>query len=492
MALPVSRLISVEVNLSPLAAAQRSFSVLMVLGDSNVINGVERFRAYGSLEEVAIDFGTSASEYKAANLYFAQTPQPSTIMIGRWLRTASAGFNLGGILTPTQQMISNWTSITTGSFKITIDGVLKTLTGLDFSGASNLNGVATIITTALSTSGVCTWNGSSFQVISATTGVMSLVTAAIPAGSGTDISAQLKLTAGALLELVPGFAAEQPVDAVLALADLTTAWYGLMFAASVMPTTDQSLAVSDAIEALNIKRIYGVTTQDTATLSSASSTDLAAEMKAADYLRSFIQYSSSSPYAIASFFGRAFTVNFNGQNTVINLMYKQEPLVDAEDLSTSQANVLQDKRCNVFVQYVNDTAIIQYGVMSGPAYFDEINDTDWLQDAVQTACYNLLFTSPTKIPQTDAGVNQLVNTIGQVCDQAVNNGLVAAGVWTSPLEFGTLKTGDYLKSGFYIFAQPLALQSQADREARKAPPIQVAIKLAGAIDTVDVAINVNR
>lgn len=490
--LPVSRLINVDVFLSPLAAQQRSFSVLMIMGDSNVINGAERFRTYGSLEEVAADFGTTAPEYLAANLYFAQTPQPATLMIGRWLRTATAGFNLGGLLTPTQQLISAWTSITTGSFKVTIDGVLKTLTALDFSGAANLNAVAAIITTALSTSGTCIWNGSAFKITSATTGVSSTVSAAIPAGSGADISAQLKLTAGTLQEIVAGFAAEAPVDAVLLLADLTTAWYGLMFAASVMPTSDQSIAVSNAIEALSIKRIYGVTTQDTATLVSTSTADLAFLMKAANYLRSFIQYSSSSPYAIASFFGRAFTVNFNGQNTVINMMYKQEPLITAEDLSTSQANVLQDKRCNVFVEYVNNTAIIQYGVMSGPAYFDEINNADWLQDAVQTACYNLLFTSPTKIPQTDPGVNQIVNTIGQVCDQAVTNGMVAPGVWKSALEFGTLKTGDYLKAGFYIYAQPVALQSQADREARKAPPIQVAIKLAGAIDTVDVAINVNR
>jgi len=490
--LPVSRLIQVDVNLSPVAASQRSFSELLIMGDSNVINGLDRFREYASIEEVAADFGTSAPEYLAANLYFSQTPQPAELMIGRWLRTASAGFNLGGALTAAQQLMSAWTVITTGSFKVTIDGVLKTLTGLDFSAQTNLNGVATVITTALSASGTCTWNGSSFQITSATTGTSSSVTAAIAAGSGTDISAQLKLTAATLSEIVPGYAAEQPVDAVLAMANLTTAWYGVMFAASTMPTDNQSLAVSAAIEALDIKRIYGVTTQDPNTLLSSSTTDLASEMKAAAYLRSFIQYSTSTPYAVASFFGRAFTVDFNGQNTVINMMYKQEPLVTAENLSTSQANVLQDKRCNVYVDYVNNTMILQYGVMSGPAYFDEINNTDWLQDAIQTAGFNLLYTSPTKIPQTDAGVNQLINTCNQQLTQAVNNGMVAPGVWNSPLEFGTLHTGDYLKSGYYVYAQPIALQSQADREARKAPPIQIAIKLAGAIDTVNVAINVNR
>jgi hypothetical protein len=38
----------------------------------------------------------------------------------------------------------------------------------------------------------------------------------------------------------------------------------------------------------------------------------------------------------------------------------------------------------------------------------------------------------------------------------------------------------------------VASQSQADREARKAPTLQVALKLAGAVHFVDVIINVNR
>jgi hypothetical protein len=193
---------------------------------------------------------------------------------------------------------------------------------------------------------------------------------------------------------------------------------------------------------------------------------------------------------VASFFGRGFTVDFQKNNTTITLMFKQEPGVEGEELEEDQAATLKDKRCNVFVAYVNDTVIIQHGVMSGPAYWDEIHGLDWLQNAVETACFNVLYTQP-KVPQTDAGVNQLTNAIDQVLGQAVNNGLVAPGYWTGP-SFGELKTGDYLKNGYYIYATPLALQSAADRAARLAPPIQVAVKLAGAIQFVDVAIDVVR
>ncbi len=263
-----------------------------------------------------------------------------------------------------------------------------------------------------------------------------------------------------------------------------------MFQASVQPTDDQFIAVCDFIEAQELTRVFGVTVVDTNALSSLVSTDLGDRMKAAGYLQSFAQY-SQDPYAVASFFGRAFTVDFSAQNTTITLMFKQEPTVVAENLDPNQAAVLKAKRYNVFVEYVTDTDIIQYGTMAGPAYFDEIHGTDWLQDAIQTAVYNVLYLSPTKIPQTDQGVNQLTNAIDGVCGQAVNNGLVAQGTWTGP-SFGSLKTGDFMKNGYYIFAQPVALQSQSDRDARIAPPIQVAIKLAGAIQEVDILVDVNR
>lgn len=488
MSLSVSGLVRVTVNLSPLAAATRSFGILLVCGDSDVINAVERIRTYLTIDGVAADFGTEAPEYKAAALYFGQTPKPKTLMIGRWLQSASAGALDGGILSPSDQTLSNWTVITNGGVVLHVDGVTKTITGLDFSEETNLNGVASVITAA-STGFVCTWNGTNFVVTSSTTGVSSTVTYATN-GTGTNIAIQLKLTAATAQAVIPGFAAETPVACAAIMANLSAAWYGLMFQASTQPTDGQNLAVSDFIEALDLTRVFGVTITNTNVLSAEVTNDLASQMMDAAYKQSFCQYSQNA-YAIASFFGRAFSVNFSGNRTTITLMYKQEPGVTGEDLTENQALVLKNKRCNVFVDYVNDTMIIQYGTMSGPAYFDEIHGLDWLQNAIQTACYNVLYTSATKVPQTDAGVNQLTNAIGGVCQQAVTNGLVAPGVWNAD-GFGELTPGQYLKNGFYIYAQPVALQSQADRETRAAPPIQLAVKLAGAIQSVDVIVDVNR
>lgn len=488
--LSVSRLVNVSINLSPLAAARRTFGTLLILGDSNVIDVSERIRSYTTLEGVATDFGTTAPEYYAAELYFSQSPKPRSLSIGRWARTATSALLKGGILSAAEQLLSAWTIITNGGFKYTVDGGSETnVTGLDFSAATTMNGVAAIIDAAL-TGATVTWDGSRFLMTSDSTGVSSTLAYLVAPTAGTNISAQMKMTSALATANIAGIAAETPVACVTILANLSSAWYGLMFAASTMPTDDQAVAVAAAVQAYTVSRIYGVTITSTSVLDAVVTNDLASRLKDLSYTRSFTQYSENA-YAVASMFGRAFSVNFSANNSTITLMYKQEPGVAAQNLTESQAVVLKDKRCNVYVEYDNDTAILQYGVMSGPAFFDEIHGLDWFQNAVQNECYNLLYTSKTKIPQTDAGSNQIVNAVNGVCNEAVNNGLVAPGVWNAD-GFGQLSRGDYLKTGFYIYAQPMALQSQGDREQRKAPPITVAIKLAGAIQEIDVIVNVNR
>jgi hypothetical protein len=82
-------------------------------------------------------------------------------------------------------------------------------------------------------------------------------------------------------------------------------------------------------------------------------------------------------------------------------------------------------------------------------------------------------------------------TVSNSLDQAVTNGYVAPGVWTGP-PFGSIVTGQTLPKGYYVFAPPIASQSSADRAARKAPTITVGIKLAGAIHSANIVLNVNQ
>lgn len=270
-----------------------------------------------------------------------------------------------------------------------------------------------------------------------------------------------------------------------------TNWYGLAIADCADLVEADVISVAAAIEASSLSRILAVTTDDVSVLVAGNTDNIGYKLKAAGYGRTFWQYSSSSKYAAISAFGRAFTVNFTGNNTTITLKFKTEPGVTYETLTTTQAAAIDSINGNVYVYYANDTAIIQQGVMANGDFFDERHGLDWLQNYVQTNLYNLLYTSATKIPQTDAGVTRLMTNVEASLDQAVNNGLVAPGVWNGG-PIGQIQSGDTLTKGYYVYADAVSSQAQSDREARKSPVIQAAIKLAGAIHYSDVQINVVR
>lgn len=379
--LPLSDIVNVDVIMSPTATTGRNFGSMLIMGSATVISRTERLRLYSAAADIAADFGSDSAEYQAATLFFAQSPQPQQLYIGRWAKTLAAGE----------------------------EGDIETLL--------------------------------------------------------------------------------ESVNAVLDYAS----WYGLAIATGKdeIIADDDILAVAAAIESAAQHRVFAVTSQAASLLNATTTTDLASRLKAAGYARTFIQYSSHCRHAAVSAFARAFTVNFNGSNTTLTLKFKSEPGVISEMLSSSQAAVLKSKHANVFVMFANDSAILQQGVMANGDFFDERHGLDWLQNYVQTNLYNLLYTSATKVPQSEAGITRLMANVEASMDQAISNGLVAAGVWNGG-DIGQLASGDMLTKGYYVYARPLSAQAVADREARKAPLIQVACKLAGAVHYADVQINVVR
>lgn len=481
--LPVSRVVSVSVQMAPLAAQLRNFGAALIVGASPVIDHVERIRTYSAseLDAIASDFGSTAPEYLAAVAFFGQSPQPSEVRIGRWVKEDAAGFLKGKILTQEQQDIGKFTPLTEGAFDITIDGSVVNVTGVNLASEVNLNGVAAKVTAALQSKGTCTWNGQQFIISSATTGESSSVTAP----TSTTLSQALGIDTVATG--VAGAKAETLEEAFLALMD-SPSWYSAILAADA--EEDDILSVAALIEAAAPSRVLAITVQDTQELVSGADT-LGFKLSERSLQHTLVVYSTSSAYAAASVVGRMSTVDFQGSNTTITLKFKQLPGISPEYLTTSQANALQEKHINVFAAYENDTSILQEGVMSGGWYIDERQGLDWLQNQVETDLWNLLYTSTTKVSQDERGATTIISTINGSLDIGVRNGLIAPGVWNGD-SFGALARGDTLSTGYYVYMVPLDEQSQADREARKAPPVQIAVKLAGAIHSIDVAITVNR
>ena len=86
---------------------------------------------------------------------------------------------------------------------------------------------------------------------------------------------------------------------------------------------------------------------------------------------------------------------------------------------------------------------------------------------------------------------KLVEQVEKTLALFVRAGVIAAGTWNSTYDFGNdpkVFRDNIATTGYYVYAKPMSEQSQSEREQRKAPAIQVAFKMAGAIHTADIAI----
>jgi hypothetical protein len=510
--LPVSRLVKIDVILTSPAVTGEVINTCLVLGTTPaVIDATERKRSYGSLAEVKADFGTVCEEYYAADLWFAQNPSPTNLQIGRWIKTASPGAVVGAPLAPLDQLMSAWTTITNGGFSVTIDGFATptAVSSLNFSSLTNLNAVANTIQTALraaytgtgAATITCVWNVNNdvFRITSGTTGIASAVTfLTSPAGPVQDVAALLKMRAtdsGAYT--VIGQAPETALAAVVLLDVMfSTEWYALVVPSA---TDSDHQQIAAYVEGADPVHYYGVTTSEAGSIVAATTTDIGYILHNFGYNKTAVQYSTSlfpgstppTPYAIMSYLARILTTQWTGRNTTITLMYKQEPGVSPENVTTTQADTLQTKCINAYVNYANGARLIEYGQSSSGEYTDTVIGADALALDLQSNLFNVMYTSPTKVPQTDPGMQLLVNAASATCAQYAGNGWLGSGTWQAQ-GFGTLKTGDLLPLGFYVYAPSMLTQSIADRAARKAPLMQIAAKCAGAIHTAEVVVYVNQ
>lgn len=161
---------------------------------------------------MAADSDTKIPSQKAVRAYVAAAavsfPQPLATAISDVTATAAEVNQLDGLsfidshtiytpayLTGGNSATSNfllWGALTDGSFRCTIDGTLRDITGINTVGTASMAEVAAAIQVAIRaiTSGLetCTWSVNHFVVTSGNTTASSAITELSAAGSGTDIS----------------------------------------------------------------------------------------------------------------------------------------------------------------------------------------------------------------------------------------------------------------------------------------------------------------
>lgn len=263
-------------------------------------------------------------------------------------------------------------------------------------------------------------------------------------------------------------------------------WYGLTLAVGTGFASAAQIHEAAEWANPNNKALF-YTTNDADCLDSSIDTDIASLLNIAGYDYAFGQYDDNDAYASVSAMARILSVNYDMQNATITLKFKQEPGITPVSITETQRQALEGKNLNYYAYFGDYNAMIAEGVVASGRFLDEVIGLDWFKKKLQDQVFGFLYTRTTKVPQTDRGMALLVQQADIACQAAVNCGLIAPGTWNGG-DLGEVKTGDFLPKGYYIYANKLSSQSQSDRAKRVAPPLQILIKGAGAIHSVDIAV----
>ncbi|MAB53533.1 DUF3383 family protein [Marinobacter sp.] len=462
------------------------------------VNSADRYRVYSDAQSVAEDFGTNSATNGFAQAFFGTQPNATNagglLVIGYWRGASEAVAATAAKLTGAQlseaTTVAALQQVSDGTLDITIDSTEENLTALDFRSETTLDGIASVIDAALS-GGSAAVVDQRIVITSDTTGATSTITLVTDPGSGTFIGETLALSGGGGAVATQGaasdtLAAETKVAAVTALRS-EVKYRGFMFIDN--PTDEESEALAAWAQA-NDALSYDVF--DASANLSIDPANVVWAIKLAGYTNYRMLYSKAGNRKLAaSYMARAHTANFRAENSALTMNLKQLA-VAAEDYSQSEFSAAMNVGLDLYA--ITSKNVPRVFCSGANGFVDERYNLIAFVDFLQTDMFNLLSATGTKIPQTRRGIAQLVDQAEKTTRQFVRAGVFAPGTWSSPDYFGSREVFErnVFDNGFYWLAGSLADQSQASREARESPVIQGAVKLAGAVHSVDIIVNVNR
>jgi len=495
----IAQIINVTLLTGGSLAARDNLNIVAIMTSQQTgpLDSANRFRRYVDVASVASDFGTNSEMYDFAVTFFGTQPNAvnagGQLVAGYWRAASEIVPVSAAKLTGTQlveaTVIDQLQAISDGSLDIDVDGTTVSVAGVDFQTVTDLEGVASLIDTEITGATVEATDDNRIVITSDTTGVTSELTYATDPDSGTFVGSILGLADGSGAELVQG-AAEETLDpetkeeALVALKSEVN-FYGFCFIAQPTDSEAQDLAAwSQANDVLGYDVFSSPDNLNVETTNPVWSIKLAGQTN-----YRMLYSKANNRRMAATYMARAHTVNFRAENSALTMQLK-ELNIPAEAYTQTEITSAQTVGLDVYTTFKNTPAVLTSGAND---FVDNRYNILGFVDAVQTDLYNLLKLTGTKIPQTRRGVQQLIDQAEKTTRQFVRAAVFAPGTWSSPDYFGDRETFErnIANNGFYWIAGSLADQAQADREARKSPVLQGAVKNAGAIHSADVIVNFN-
>ena len=274
----------------------------------------------------------------------------------------------------------------------------------------------------------------------------------------------------------------QALDAVL---DRTSAFYGVALAD--VRTDEELLALDAHVAGLDQPLMLFLPLLGTPAAVVAADA-LLPRLHAAATRRTVETYAAAVSDA-AAVMGTAMGLQAAHESSAFALCYKTVGGIQPSALTQSQVDAIQALGGNVYITRGYTHHLLEKGSTPSGDRYDEVLYLDRIARDLQDAAVALLAENPDRMPQTDDSSTQFINAFSAVLIGYTDRGILATAPWRGSA-VGNLRAGDYLENGFALWADSYDNQSEADRAAHKAVPIQAALTLAGSLESVVINVNV--
>ncbi len=433
------------------AVAQRQL-ILRLITQNNVLPPglVAEFQ---NSDAVAAFFGSGSEEYKRAQAYFSfinkQINSPRRIGFARWVSTAIAPMIVGDTV---EKSLAAFVAQTAGTLTLNNGATAIPIIDLDFSAATTLTQVASILQTALRanadpqlTTATVSYNTNTnqFTLTGSATGTGSLT--ATPTGQTTDVGPLLGWTTGGTIN-VSGQAADTPDVAVQKSADISNNFGSFAFCTPSTPLANADIVLIATWNATqNNMYIYSVpvTLSNLQTLYalvkgfSGTALNILSNTQAND----FVEQSVCEILA---------ATDYNNPAASQNYMYYQfanRTVTVSDDTTADLVDASRGNYIGVTQESGQQLAFYQRGVLCGGA--QDANDMNtyaneiWLKSSF-TAQFLSLFLAVSAVPADPVGEAMLLGVMQPTIDLAKTNGVIAPGKNLTPVQIQYISqlTGD--------------------------------------------------
>lgn len=432
----LSDFVTVNISLSGATAQAPSFNIPIVgafltATEQTNTGMVERTRTYGSLAAMISDgFTVNSAAYRALAPFFAQTPAPAKVMLGRLANAPDLQIDLTPIAASSKL------------YKVDLLGPA----GLTASVSFTSGGAATV---AQITAGLVAAINTAAVGIVATDLSTAVRCKAAAAGSHFAVAPNVvcfSVLTGKQTHADPGIAA----DLAAVLAE-NSSWYTLSLA-----TAGSAEVQAAAAFCLTNSKLGGFSSQDGDMLTNTAG-NVALVLKTAANNRCFIRYGNRAGFEhpACALLGKVLP---KAPGAVV-LKFQQPVGVSADPLTDTQITSL--RACNAsFGTTFGNVTFEADGKTSKGDFVDVTRDLDYAVADIQTAIANVMLAND-KLPYTDDGIACVVSGL-----RSSLKAQELAGIWAP---------------GWTINVPKAADATTANKAARILTPVNWAATLAGSI-----------